>query len=78
MTTEPTILLFCLFAFSAPKGKKAKKQRHIDHEAREYAILLICFLGSHGPREAKYQILLFWGYQKRNLGDTNLASGNML
>jgi len=53
MTTEPMSLLFCLFAFSAPKGKKAKKQIQIDHEAKEYAILLICFLGSHGPREAK-------------------------
>ena len=53
MTMKLTNLLFCLFAFSAPGSKKAKKQSQNDHKAKEYAILRMCFPGSHGPRKAK-------------------------
>ena len=53
MTMKPMNLLFCLFAFSAPGSKKAKKQSQNDHKAKESAILLFCFPGCHDPRKAK-------------------------
>jgi hypothetical protein len=71
MTTEPTILLFCLFAFYAPKGKKAKKQMEITMKLKN---MLFCLFASLAPMARAKQNSRFcffgdtksgiWGIQK--------------
>ena len=73
MTTAPTILLFCLFAFLLPRAKSKKSKYKLTMKPKNMLFCLFAFLAPMARAKRKSRFCFFWEYQKRTLGGVQIS-----